>query len=219
MHLTPRPAEPPTYTATPRPGTTTVHSSVNAPPPYHEVEDPSYQYHNHRDTFVSAPNLSNSFVSKGKLPDMSEKKVFDDTLHFLDHETDTISSLSLRYSVPAEALRRANNLTSDNLLSARRTILIPGAYYRGGVSLSPRPVGGEDEERRKVKVRKFMTTCKVSDYDVALLYLDQAHFDLELAMAQFHEDDAWESTNPVRGRDKGKTFASRMKWWPWKNIP
>ena len=61
-------------------------------------------------------------------------------------------------------LRRANNLTSDHLLMARRTVIIPGDYYKGGVSLSPRPVEGEDEERRKAAVRRWMVACKVSEY-------------------------------------------------------
>jgi hypothetical protein len=32
------------------------------------------------------------------------------------------------------------------------------------VSLSPRPVEGEEEERRKGIVRKWMVACKVSEY-------------------------------------------------------
>lgn len=118
-----------------------------------------------------------------------EKRATEDTLHFLNHDCDTIASLSLRYSVPSPALRRAN-ITSDHLLHGRKTILIPGEYYRGGVSLSPRPVEGE-EELRKAKIRRFMTSCKVSDYDVALLYLEQSGYDLGAAMNAFFDDDAW----------------------------
>lgn len=43
-------------------------------------------------------------------------------------------------------------------------MVIPGEYYQGGVSLSPRPVEGEDEERRKATVRRWMVACKVSEY-------------------------------------------------------
>ncbi len=42
--------------------------------------------------------------------------------------------------------------------------MIPGEFYKGGVSLSPRPVEGEEEERRKAIVRRFMVGCKVSEY-------------------------------------------------------
>lgn len=87
----------------------------------------------------------------------------EDVLHFLDHDQDTIPSLSLRYGVPIIALRKANNITSDNLLLARRTVVIPSKYYKGGVSLNPRPIGGEEEEIRKSKVRKWMVACKVSE--------------------------------------------------------
>lgn len=86
-----------------------------------------------------------------------------DVLHFVDQNNDSILSLSLRYGVPADALRRTNNLYADHLLAARRTILIPGEYYKGGVSLSPRPPEGEEEELKKTKLRKFMVGCKVAE--------------------------------------------------------
>lgn len=88
----------------------------------------------------------------------------EDVLHFLDHEHDTLTSLSFRYGVPISALRKANNITSDHLLLARRTVIIPAEFYSGGVSLSPRPVEGEEEERRKGLVRRWMVACKVSEY-------------------------------------------------------
>lgn len=87
-----------------------------------------------------------------------------DVLHFLDHDQDTLYSLSLRYGVPIGALRKVNNITADNLILARRTILIPGEYYKAGLSLNPRPIEGEEEEIRKSKVRKWMVACKVSEY-------------------------------------------------------
>lgn len=43
-------------------------------------------------------------------------------------------------------------------------MIIPGEYYKGGVSLSPRPVDGEDEERRKSIVRRWQVACKVAEY-------------------------------------------------------
>lgn len=59
-------------------------------------------------------------------------------------------------------------MTSDHLLLARRTIVIPGEYYKGGVSLNPRPVEGEDEERRKATVRRWQVACKVAEYVTTL---------------------------------------------------
>lgn len=126
----------------------------------------------------------------------------EDTLHFLDHNHDTITSLSLRYGVPAQALRRTNNLTSDHLLLARRTVLIPGEFYKGGVSLSPRPVEGEEEELRRSKIRRFMTSTKVSDYDIALLYLEQSGYDLQAAVDAYFADEAWEREHPNVPRAK-----------------
>jgi LysM repeat protein len=131
----------------------------------------------------------------------------EDVLHFLDHKQDSVTSLSLRYGVPITALRRANNLTSDHLLLARRTVVIPGEFYRGGVSLSPRPIEGEDEERRKAIVRRMMVACKLSEYDVALLYLEQVDYNLEAAIEAYRDDERWEKEHPmeINGKGKGKT--------------
>ena len=85
-----------------------------------------------------------------------------DVLHFI-HPDDTLASISLAYGVPVAALRRTNGLFSDNLFAARRTVLIPGEYYKGGVSLSPRPVEGEEEEVRRSKIRRWMVSCKVAE--------------------------------------------------------
>jgi hypothetical protein len=52
---------------------------------------------------------------------------------------------------------------ADHLLAARKTVLIPGEFYKGGVSLSPQPLEGEEEELKKSKLRKFMVKCKVSE--------------------------------------------------------
>lgn len=87
----------------------------------------------------------------------------EDVLHFVNPMHDTISSLALRYTVPSHALRKKNNLYADHLLAARKAILIPGEYYKGGVSLSPQPIDGEEEEIRKAKIRRWMITCKVSE--------------------------------------------------------
>jgi len=134
----------------------------------------------------------------------------EDVLHFLNHNQDTLYSLSLRYGVPIDVLRKVNNITSDHLLLARRTILIPGEYYKGGISLNPRPVEGEEEEIRKSKVRKFQVACKASDfpsksrYDVALLYLQEAEYDLEQAIEAYRDDERWEKEHPIEAPAKGK---------------
>jgi hypothetical protein len=83
-----------------------------------------------------------------------------DVLHFVDSNNDTINLLSIRYGVPAAELRKTNGIYADHLLAARRTILIPGKYYKGGVSLSPRPIQGEEVELKKSKIRRWMVACK-----------------------------------------------------------
>ena len=87
----------------------------------------------------------------------------EDVLHFLDPSQDTIPSLALRYRVPQDALRRKNGLFADHLLAARKTILISGEFYKGGVSLSPKPLESEEEEIKKAKIRRWMVACKVAE--------------------------------------------------------
>lgn len=86
----------------------------------------------------------------------------EDVLHFVA-PGDSMRSLALAYDVPVDALRKANNVYSDHLVQARKTLLIPGEYYKAGVSLSPRPLESEEEEIRKNKVRRWMMACKVAE--------------------------------------------------------
>jgi LysM repeat protein len=86
----------------------------------------------------------------------------EDVLHFVAPE-DSMRSLALAYDVPIAALRKTNNVYSDHLVQARKTVLIPGEYYKGGVSLSPRPLESEEEEIKKNKVRRWMVACKVAE--------------------------------------------------------
>ncbi|KJZ74097.1 hypothetical protein HIM_06546 [Hirsutella minnesotensis 3608] len=193
--------DPPAYTSVPSTTASTASTSI-APPPYTPLAT------NH------VPSESDKSPTR---PVDCEKAIAQDTLHFLDHNVDTIGSLSLRYGVPAPVLRRANNITSDHLLLGRQTILIPAEYYRAGISLSPRPVEGEEEELRKAKIRRFMTTCKVSDYDIALLYLEQSGYDLGAAVESYIEDDIWEGSHPKqkigsKATAKGNVMSNRLRW-------
>jgi hypothetical protein len=121
-------------------------------PPHDQPADDDLPPYSANNTLEIAPEKSNAIVENTP-----------DVLHFVDPNNDTISSLSLRYGVPADALRRKNKMYADHLLAARRTIMIPGEFYKGGVSLSPRPLEGEEEEMKKTKLRKFMVNCKVSE--------------------------------------------------------
>ncbi|KAI1113214.1 hypothetical protein F5Y14DRAFT_452278 [Nemania sp. NC0429] len=180
--------DPPSYSAsTAAAGSLSFES---APPPY----TPTSTYRESRDPLDEKSALKH------------DEPVAEDVLHFLDHTRDSINSLSLRYGVPASALRLANNISSDHLLMGRRTVRIPGQYYRGGVSLSPRPIEGEEEEKRKAKIRRWMVACKVHEYDVAVLYLEKAGYDLQLATDEYFADEEWERTHPVQETRRGKTI-------------
>lgn len=185
--------EPPSYdsatsktTSTPR--TTDTASDDDAPPPYS----------------TSHPSPSTSYPQDEKSTKSDDSPPPPDTLHFVHPTEDTIPSLSLRYNVPASVLRRHNNITSDHLLSARRTLLVPGSHYPSGVSLSPRPVGGEEEEARKARIRRWMVACKCAAYDVAELYLAQSGGDLGEAVERYLADEEWERAHPLEGSARGK---------------
>ncbi|KAL8656722.1 MAG: hypothetical protein Q9210_000063 [Variospora velana] len=162
----------------------------------HTEEPPVY-------SSLDAPQI---YIEKGEYG----KETPDDVLHFINPTQDSISSLALRYSVPSVALRKRNNLYADQLLAARKTLLIPGEYYQGP-SLSPEPIDGEAEEMRKAKIRRWMVTCKVSDYDIALLYLDQAQYDVDSAVESYLSDEKWEREHPLTSSSKGKSAPSRSR--------
>lgn len=39
---------------------------------------------------------------------------------------------------------------------------------------------------------------------MALLYLEQANYDLDLASDVYKDDERWEKENPIHGKGKGK---------------
>jgi LysM repeat protein len=201
--------DPPSYSSS----VSRTAAASDAPPAYTESHTTAAQIKSSRNNNSS----SSADDEKAALAVEDQASQVEDTLHFLNHEHDTIPSLSLRYGVPAGALRAANSLTSDHLLLARRTVLIPKEYYKGGVSLSPRPVEGEEEELRKAKIRRFMTSCKVSDYDVAVLYLEQSKFDLEAAVEAYFADEDWENKNQLNKRapqtKNGQSYRNRGPLW------
>ncbi|KAI9823967.1 MAG: hypothetical protein M1819_001098 [Sarea resinae] len=199
--------DPPAYSPppSPRPAHAVLASPVppeeadpNASPPAYSSVDPETDARHKKQTKAYPPST----------PSGPSDAPAEDVLHFVDPAHDTIASLSLRYGVPARELRRTNALYADHLLPARRTILIPGAFYKGGVSLSPRPPEGEEEEARKGNIRKWMVACKVAEYDIALLYLQQTSppYDLDAAIAAYKADEKWEKDHPLASTttQKGK---------------
>lgn len=138
--------------------TSTLPQGLRDPPPYNDSTDSALPL---SEKDKDAPPAYSAHEPLQPPPEKNSESA-PDVLHFLT-PTDSLHSLSLAYGVPPSALRRANNVFADHLIQGRRTVVIPGEYYKGGVSLSPRPVEGEEEEARKAKLRRFMVTCKVSE--------------------------------------------------------
>jgi len=124
----------------------------------------------------------------------------DDVIHYLTTD-DTIASISLAYQVPAPMIRTHNGLYSDNLMAARKWILIPRSHYQGpALSTPPDP----EEEERKNRLRRWMVSTKCPDYDVAKLYLKGSDDDLEAAVEAFKADEQWEKEHPMKGKQRAR---------------
>lgn len=68
----------------------------------------------------------------------------------------------------------------------------------------------EEEERKRVAVRRFMVQAKCPEYDVAVLYLEQANGELGDALERWTEDERWEREHPLQGgKGKGKAVGMR----------
>jgi hypothetical protein len=148
---------------------TALPQGLRDPPPYSPPEEePEEEPDDEADSMVTSiyselPRYSDLYQQRERPPE-KPSQVGEDVLHFVDAANDTVHTLAIRYAVPTDALRRKNGIFQDHLLAGRRTVLIPGEYYKGGVSLSPRPIEGEEEELRKSKIRKWMVACKVHEY-------------------------------------------------------
>lgn len=144
---------------------TSIPNGLRDPPPYSPPED---ELEDLPDSMMTSAYSElaryQDLYHNQQTPQEKPSQAGEDVLHFVHPTDDTVNSLAIRYGVPQDALRRKNGIFQDHLLAGRRTILIPGEYYKGGVSLSPRPIEGEEEELRKSKIRKWMVACKVHEY-------------------------------------------------------
>lgn len=50
----------------------------------------------------------------------------------------------------------------------------------------------------------FCLTLTISSYDVAQLYLEQAGYDLDIAVETYQDDETWEKEHPLQDDVKGK---------------
>lgn len=124
----------------------------------------------------------------------------EDVVHFLNAE-DTMHSLSLVYGVPVPVLRAHNKVHSNQLLAARKWILIPKSHYSGPPLSSP---PDPEEEERKNKLRRWMVATKCADYNVATLYLKGSDYNLEVAIEAFKADERWEKNHPMKGKGRAR---------------
>ena len=130
---------------------------LREPPPYSPPASPRLMQAARASILLDDPPAYSASI-----PLTQPKEKVEDVLHFISPQ-ESVSSIALAYRVPADALRRKNTLFADNLLAARKTILIPGEHY-SGFSLSPKPLESEEENTRKSKIRRFMVASKVSEY-------------------------------------------------------
>ena len=81
------------------------------------------------------------------------------------------------YKIPVQDIRRANNLFgNDNLLHARYSVLIPGYH---GPSLGREREETEEDEMRKIALKRFQLVSKCVDYKMATIYMESSSWDIE----------------------------------------
>ena len=81
------------------------------------------------------------------------------------------------YKIPVQDIRRANTLFgNDNLIHARRYLLIPGYH---GPSLSQEPKETEEIEMHKIALKRFQLMSKCIDYKMATVYMESSEWDIE----------------------------------------
>lgn len=174
---------------------------LKLPPSYREDErpgrtDPPPAY----DSLAAQSSNGNGQHATVRPPENTE-----DTIHFLSPD-DSVQSLSLAYRLPQDILRKYNALFSDSLLTARKFILIPRAYYNGPpLSCPPDP----EEEERKNRVRRWMMATKCAEYNMAQLYLKASSYELDAAIEAFKADEQWEKEHPMEGKAKQKSPSRR----------
>lgn len=95
-----------------------------------------------------------------------------------------------------------NKLHSDQLLAARKWVLIPSSHYNGPALSTPPDA---EEEERKNKLRRWMVATKCADYNVAILYLKGSDYDLDAAIGAFKADERWEKDHPMKGKGNART--------------
>ena len=197
---------PPSYTKT---ATATATSSstlggARGPP----TPPPPYEDNHTYQTTTSSPGTTRDTDNNTNTNDTSppENTETDDTIHHISPD-DSLPSLSLAYKVPIPVLRQHNNLFSDGLLAARKSVLIPRTHY-DGPALSTPPDAAEEE--RKTKLRRWMVATKCADYSVATLYLKGSDYNLDLAVEAFKADEEWEKSHPLKDNGRGSRTTSRF---------
>lgn len=97
----------------------------------------------------------------------------------------------------------------------------PDCAHSNPASLSPLPLESPDEIAHKITIRRWMVACKQADYDMALVYLDEAGYDLDQAVGRYMEDEAWEREHSLdqhkrKHGDGGSKKKGPAKWgWRW----
>jgi hypothetical protein len=163
---------------------------------------------------ASNPNQHQQSVVDSPSQDVREEVIIHHLRH--THPQDTLQSLALQYGIPPAVLRASNNLPlgADHLLAARHTLLIPARHCRNPTNRSPFPPEDSESLARKTAIRRWMVACKEANYDMALVYLDEAGYDLDEAVGRYMADTEWEARHPyplAKDRDGGR----RRRWGSW----
>jgi len=108
--------------------------------------------------------------------------------HYFEHKvqpSDSLASLSLRYGVSIEQLKRTNGLFRHEDIKLKTTVIIPKSELK---ALPPPP---KQQDDKRVSIQNFIQATKATREE-ANFYLHEAEYNLELAIGSYSRDVAWE---------------------------
>lgn len=141
-----------------------------------------------------------------------EKRPAIEGVHYLVHtivQTDTFQGLCLRYKIKPHELRRVNRFSGTNLRLAPHNLIIPlgpnGAGLNGGT------VREQDRSCPEFKLHALQNEFPTLRQAECRAYLEISDWDLDAALREAAEDDAWERQDEQRRAREEKEKEEKVR--------
>jgi LysM repeat protein len=149
------------------------------------------------------PNKSNNIVNdisfQKEIDDEERKKKEDEDeaarTRLVMHRVelgDTLDGLMLQYGVSKTAIKKYNNLQSDDIYYLKE-LKIPNPTT--DFTSAPLSEAEIEEIRKQTLLDSFKAQVPKDDRNLAKLYMEEAEYDVEQALKLYKEDLDWEKAN------------------------